>query len=127
MNLDWIDIANNESYIDIAIKILGLNESNSAFFEEFMIKAESTGFDKRDAFKFVCLMVSVMGGMQVYLPKEIAFKKLIAHRVLYKEFTGSNTRELAEKYDLSMAAVLRAISACRAADKKARELIKGLD
>ena len=127
MNLDWADIANNESYIDIAIKILGLNESNSIFFEEFMSKAESVGFDKREAFKFVCLMVSVMGGMQIYLPKELSFKKLIAHRLIYKEFTGSNTRDLAKKYDLSMAAVSRVISACRAADKEARGLIKVID
>lgn len=127
MNLDWVDIAKDDCAIDLAINLMSSNKSSSAFFDEFIDKAVSFGFSKREAFKFVCLMISTIGGLQVYLPKEDNFKKLITYRLIYRDFKGSNTDELAMKYGLSVQTIGRIVSACRTADKEARKAIEGLN
>lgn len=126
MKLSWSDIAMDDSCIDLGINLLDSEKSSSPLFEEFVSKANALGIDKRVSFKFICLMISVMGGLQIYLPKEDSFKSLIAYRMIYKEFTGSNANELASKYDLSVQAIGRIVKACRTADKKARDSIAGL-
>ncbi|AZQ10122.1 Mor transcription activator family protein [Shewanella khirikhana] len=126
MSVNWNDIAKDNKAIEIGLNIIKQNRGNSLFFDELMTRAKSLGFDEKESFKFISLLISVVGGSQIYLPKEESFKKLIVFRLVYADFTGDNVSELSKKYDLSAQAIFRIVKACRAADKESRKAMEGV-
>lgn len=126
MSIDWVDIANDDKSIDVAIRVLSINEDTGSFFKDFLCRTEEAGIDNKEAFKFICLMISAFGGLQVYMPKESTFKKLVTYQLIYTEFKGNNAKELSNKYSISMQAVYRIIKACTKADVMARKAKESL-
>ncbi|MEA5313393.1 Mor transcription activator family protein [Vibrio parahaemolyticus] len=125
MNVTWLDIANNNESIDLAIEVLSLNPDNKFLFSEFLNKCKEFNLNSTDSFKFICVMIHLFGGIQIYLPKEASFKKLVVYKMIYSEFNGRNTVELAEKYSMSKQAVYRIVKACTKAEVDARKSISG--
>lgn len=125
MSMTWLDIANNDESIDLAIEVLSLNPDNNFLFSEFLDKCKEFNLNASDSFKFICVMIDLFGGIQVYLPKESSFKKLVVYKMIYSEFNGRNTRELANKFSMSTQAVHRIIKACTKAEVDARKSISG--
>ncbi|MEA5334813.1 Mor transcription activator family protein [Vibrio parahaemolyticus] len=122
VSISWADIAKNEEHIDIALDVLAINPDNEFIFNFFLSKVEEIGLDKREAFKFICLMVSNFGGLQFYLPKDSTYKKLVVYKLIHKEFNGANVKELSKKYSMSTQAIYRIVKACNEADREARKI-----
>jgi Mor family transcriptional regulator len=57
--------------------------------------AETIGLDAAEK------LARRMGGQAVYIPKADSIEIMLRNEQIAKEFTGSNYRELAQKYDLS--------------------------
>lgn len=55
-------------------------------------------------------MAFVCGGRSIYLPKGHSLKAAIKHRQIFKEFTGANILELAEKHELTEVQIYAIIS-----------------
>lgn len=126
MSISWLDIAKNESALGVVIDLIKMNPSKTILFDEFLSRSKEFNLNERDTVKFICLMVSIFGGTQVYLPREDPFKQAAIYRMIYKEFKGNNTSELARKYGMSVMAIQRGIKACRKADAEIRKAMDGL-
>ncbi|HHC6514870.1 TPA: Mor transcription activator family protein [Vibrio parahaemolyticus] len=126
VSISWADIAKNEDHIDVALDVLAMNPDNEFIFDLFLSKAKEIGLDKRDAFKFICLMISDFGGLQFYLPKDSTYKKLVVYKLIHKEFDGTNVKELSKKYSMSTQTIYRIIKACTKADREARKAKESL-
>ena len=123
MSIEWLDIAKKESALDVVIDLINMNPSKSKIFEEFIAVSKALDFDERDIVKFICLMIAVFGGSQIYLPNEQSFKQAVIYRLIYKNFKGDNTAELSRQYGMSVIAIQRVIKACRKADNEMRKVI----
>ena len=55
------------------------------------------------------ILSHVFGGSNIYIPKEKELQKREIYKKIVKEFTGENTKELAEKYCISERTVYRMI------------------
>ena len=55
------------------------------------------------------ILSHVFGGSNIYIPKEKEQQKREIYKKIVKEFTGENTKELAEKYCISERTVYRMI------------------
>lgn len=126
MSISWLDIANKEMALDVVIDLINMNPSKTKVFEDFLARAKEFNLEERDTVKFICLMVSVFGGSQIYLPSDDAFKQAVTYRLIYKEFKGNNTNELSKKYGMSVITIQRVIKACRKADVEIRKAMDGL-
>ncbi|OLF53766.1 Mor transcription activator family protein [Pseudomonas chlororaphis] len=61
------------------------------------------------------LMATVWGGQNLYMPKGIHLQASKLHQQLFDECTGRNQRELARKYNLSLAFVYKVVKRMRLA------------
>ncbi len=126
MALSWLDIAKSEDAIDIALNVLEENSELGYFFEEFINNSKELNIEKKQAFKFICLLISTLGGQQIYLPKEESYKSYLTYRLIYSEFNGNNSNELSQKYNVSVQHIGRVVEACRVADREARKVTNGV-
>ncbi len=125
MSLNFSDIADDEYAINVALDVLQNNTDVGEFFSNFFEASKKLGIEEGTSFKFVCLMISMLGGQQVYLPKEEVFKQYLEYQLIYNEFSGNNVDELAKKYKTSTQNVFRIVKACRKADVESRKQISG--
>ncbi|MEF1256941.1 Mor transcription activator family protein [Vibrio sp. M260112] len=126
MEMNWIEIAKNKDAVNIALTVLKDNSGIDWFFDEFIAESENLGIDKSEAFKLICVMISILGGQQVYLPKEVHFNRYLSYRLIYSDFNGNNTNEVAKKHNVSAAHVIRVVKACAKADREARNALEGV-
>ncbi|MBC2658326.1 DNA-binding protein [Pseudomonas sp. MSSRFD41] len=61
------------------------------------------------------LMANVWGGQVLYMPKGIHLQASKLHQQLFDECTGRNQRELARKYNVSLAFVYKVVKRMRLA------------
>ncbi|EKQ3592440.1 hypothetical protein V6969_002199 [Vibrio parahaemolyticus] len=126
MEMNWIEIAKNEDAVNIALNLLKDNTEIDWFFDELIAESEALGIDKPEAFKLICVMISILGGQQVYLPKELHFNRYLSYRLIYSDFNGNNANEVAKKHNVSSAHVIRVVKACTKADREARKALEGI-
>ncbi|GLQ73542.1 hypothetical protein OPW13_13535 [Vibrio europaeus] len=126
MSISWLDIANKDMALNVVIDLIKMNPSKTKVFDEFLSRSKEFNLEERDTVKFICLMVSVFGGCQIYLPSDDAFKQAVTYRLIYKEFKGNNANELSRKYGMSVIAIQRVIKACRKADAEIRKAMDGV-
>jgi len=55
------------------------------------------------------LLSHVFGGTSIYIPKEEELQRSEKYKKILEEFTGGNTKELAEKYNISERTIYRVI------------------
>ena len=55
------------------------------------------------------ILSHVFGGSNIYIPKEKELQKREKYKKILEEFTGENTKELAEKYGISERTIYRVI------------------
>lgn len=127
MAIEWVDIANDDNALDIVIDLIKMNPSKTKVFDEFLSRAKELELGEKETVKFICLMVAVFGGSQIYLPNDETFKLLVIYRLIYNDFTGNNTSELSRKYGMSVPAIQRVVKACRKADLEARKALQGIN
>lgn len=93
----------------------------TAVIEEAFIRQ---GRRKDEALEIAEIAVKAMaflaGGRSYYLPKGHYFRVALKHGRIFREFTGNNVTELAEKYELTEAMIYAIIA-------QQRELRQGID
>jgi len=127
--MKWSDVTKDEEAIEILKGILkgDCNIKHSEYFVDFFSHARVAGFNDEQAAKFVAILISSLGGMQVYLPRGDSMLSVITYRKIYNEFTGDNYRELALKYSMTESSIRRKVKACISADREMRKLIDNFE
>lgn len=87
-----------------------------------MDEAQAKDFGRRVA----DMLAEDWGGSSVYIPKNLASRFRRRDALLYREFTGQNVQELAQKYGLTQQRVYAIIKAERARRAHAQLSLPGL-
>ncbi|CAA0097737.1 Uncharacterised protein [BD1-7 clade bacterium] len=72
---------------------------------------------KRQGLQLALAVAEHFGGMQFYLPKAKHLEQIVRDIQIWQDFDGSNTKELARKYDLTEVRVYGIIREQRRANK----------
>lgn len=76
------------------------------FFIHIVEEAKKSNLEGKALARFVSKEISRnFGGEMVYIPKDSAFLRQAKHQDILSEFDGTNHRELARKYGVSMQAI----------------------
>jgi Mor family transcriptional regulator len=119
----WNDIAKNKDIHNLVISRLEndktlLGDSFTAIKEEL-----SNDFTVEQIVTFFCCFCDYFGGAQIYFPSGSMLKQAITHSLIYKEFNGSNVRELTRKYKVTENNIYRIIEKHRNAEREARNQV----
>ena len=122
-SINWHEIASNKEMHELVISRLEddktlLGDSFTALKEEL-----SNEFTVEQIVTFFCCFCDYFGGAQIYFPSGSMLKQAITHSLIYKEFNGSNVRELTRKYKVTQNNIYRIIEKHRNAEREARSQV----
>ncbi|HIF9402028.1 TPA: Mor transcription activator family protein [Photobacterium damselae] len=122
-NRQWLEILKKgDCTVDDIYNALISKGDNFSYLAEAIVElAKREGISNKDAVIFICIFCDIFGGTQLYFPKLDVCRLTLENFLIYKEFQGSNIKELSDKYKKSDTHIYRIIEQHRKIDRESRE------